>query len=76
MRPAGKRRGKRLHVNEVAPVRSSLLVCFIGDFVARVIVRFLFRVDVSRGPVACEPDKRRPLREMLDGDRPANVPTG
>ena len=67
VRLAGQRRRERLHVDEIAPVRSPLLIGFVGGVVFRVIVLILFRNRLSRGSVAREPDQRRPLREVLDG---------
>ena len=69
MRLAGERRRERLHIDEVAPVRSYLLVGFVRDVVVSVVVLPLIRVEFFRGPIPCEADKRRPLREVLHGDR-------
>ncbi len=69
VRLAGERRRERLHIDEVAPVRSYLLVGFVRDVVVSVVVLPLIRVEFFRGPIPCEADKRRPLREVLHGDR-------
>jgi hypothetical protein len=68
VRPAGRRCGKRLHVNEVASVGTRLLLCLVRGLVFRVIVQVFFCSGLNRGSVAREPDKRRPLREMFDGN--------